>query len=486
MRIGIGILLAVLVAATALRQSMLIARLGFDGENSPTESDSLFALRRVCTRGTLYLDYNQAPHVITAYMPLFYWSAGLIAKHATDWLGMVIMARCSVYIYWLGIGVLIFSIARQANCSWSASLAAALLWGANPLGHEWANSFRADADALFFSLAAIWAYRRGRRWVNTAASIGLLVVAFLYKQTAVAPVVVIVMEEILRRNFRGAAVIAGVWSAAAMAIILIGQVVTNGRFLPNVLVSAEHAALWSWAWTLLEVALALGVVTFSGAVLACVATGRQPDANLLKRYFVVSLALALPRTRIFGAWTNHYLEPFAAACVLTALLVQDLATRDTRGLVRWVRGGWLATSLGILIGSLAVDAGQVFQSRPEAHDAQLDQFVARVGAFGDPLLSEDGYLMVRSGRTPYLMDPNYFRHLQSIGKFDDTELVDKIRRGEFPGIITRFPIDVPPRPGRTFPRRWLDPMRVRYQLEGIYPVAERGVTFYLYCPGPAR
>jgi len=71
-RIGIGILLAVLLASATLRQERLTARLQFDGENSPTESDSLFALSRICLGKPLYLDFHRAPHVVTTYMPLFY------------------------------------------------------------------------------------------------------------------------------------------------------------------------------------------------------------------------------------------------------------------------------------------------------------------------------------------------------------------------------------------------------------------------------
>jgi len=198
---------------------------------------------------------------------------------------------------------------------------------------------------------------------------------------------------------------------------------------------------------------------------------------------VVSLVLTFLRTRIFGAWTNHYLEPFAAACVLTGLLVQDLATCDTQGMARWIRGGWLAATLGISIGSLAVDTHQILQARAATAEGNWNRIVARIGQFDDPLLSEDGYLMVRSGRTPFMTDPNYLRHLQGDGKFDDADLVNKIRQGGFAAIVTRFPIDAAAQPGRTFPRRWLEPMHVRYHLVETDPVPERGVTFYVYRSG---
>jgi hypothetical protein len=485
-RTGIGILLALLLATATLRQAQLIAGLRFDGENSPTESESLFALSRLRAGETLYLDYNRPPHAITAYMPLFYEVTALIAKRAKDWSEMVFVARCTVYIYWVGIGVVIFGLARRAGCARPAAMLAASLWGASQLGQGWANSFRPDAAALFFSLAALWIYQGGRTTMNFAASIGLLMVAFLYKHTVVAPLVVIVVEEIFNRRFRRAAVTAGAWVAMVAVVAMAAQSVTSGRFALNVFVGLNQTAPWSWTWVLLWTSLATEVITFSGATLACVIIQRRLGAGLLKRYFVVSLALAVARSRIFGAWTNHYLEPFAAACVLTGLLAQDLAARDTQGAVRWARVFWLAMALGVSVGLLASEAIEIFRASRHSEDTQWGQFVARLREVEGPVLAEDGYLTVRSGRTPFLTDANKFSHLQRDGKFDDAELVRKIRHGEFAAIITRFPIDAAPQPGRTFPRRWLDPMHLRYQLTGTYLAPEHGVTFYLYYPETIR
>src|SRR6266705_2997185 len=131
MRTGVRIVLAVLLASAAVRQWQLIAHLGFDGENSPSESESLYALRRVYAGETLYLDYSHAPYAITAYMPLIYWVTGLTVRPVSGWLPMITVARCTVYIYWIGIGVAIFGLARQAGCAWRTALVAALLWGVN-------------------------------------------------------------------------------------------------------------------------------------------------------------------------------------------------------------------------------------------------------------------------------------------------------------------------------------------------------------------
>src|SRR5207249_9848050 len=135
----------------------LVAGLKFDGENSITEGETLYALQSVQHRQPLYHDYSHPPHVLTQYTPLFYLSPGLLAR----WLGTGTLAtfavgRSCAYVYWLGTAVLIYLLARRC-------LPAALVFLSAPLTTSWANSYRPDSAAVFFSLAAVLAYERGRR-----------------------------------------------------------------------------------------------------------------------------------------------------------------------------------------------------------------------------------------------------------------------------------------------------------------------------------
>lgn len=482
MRRWIGILLTVLLVLTALRQGRLIAGIWFDGENSTTESESLYALSRLSTGQPLYLDYSRPPHVITAYMPLFYWTTEAIARNAKNWWEMVVLARWSVYVYWLGIGVVIFALARQVNCGWRAALLAALLWGASELGQEWANSFRPDAAALFFSLAAVWFYQRRHTAANLAASIALLLVAALFKHTVLAPLAVIVWEEIVEGRLRRAVIAAGAWAATMAIVVITAQSMTDGRFWLNVFSGLAEAGAWLWTWGLLVTALAMGAIAFWGATLTCVTIQREPGLALWKRYFVISLALAFVRSRIFGALTNHYLEPLAAGCVLTGVLAQDLLARRPEDVARATRTLWLAMAVGLAVALSFEQGWSIIQSLRD--DAPWQQFVARLAGFNDPVLSEDPYVTVRSGRTPYMVDANKFAHMQRDGKFDDTELLRRIENGEFAAIITRFRIDVDMRPVWAFPARWLIPMRRQYYLDARYVLPERRITIYVYRPEP--
>jgi hypothetical protein len=475
-----------LLLLSLLRQSLLIRRIWFDGENSVDESESLFALTRLRTGAALYLDYSQPPHVITCYMPLFYWATEWTTRTARSWWQMVVQARWNVYACWVGIGVVLFASARQARCQWPAALLAALLWGSSELGQEWANSLRPDAAALFFSLMALWVYERRRTGAHLALSVLLLAGAALYKHTVLAPLIIILWEELADHHYLRAVAALAAWGGTMAIVAISAQSVTGGLFSLNVYTSLAVAQSGSWPWVLLVTCLALGAAALWGAALACVSIPQRRGVTLWKRYFVISLLLAFARSRIFGAWTNHYLEPFAAGCVLTGVLVQDLLARSPEEAVHWACLCWLMAAVGITSTLLIYQAPEVIRSEVDHEDRQWKWFVSLIGRFDGPVLSEDGYVTVRSGRIPYMVDANKFAHLQSDKKFDDTRLLHMIETGGFAAIVTRVAIDANLRPTWAFPPRWLAPMRRRYRLAATCPVAERDATFYVYLPEEGR
>ena len=111
------ILLVVVVLAAGLLQARWVkAQLDPGGETSEDESDSLVSLVRYTADQPLYLDYRQPPHLLTPYMPLFYVIPGTVARWLQcDKLGTIVVGRCYVYLCWLGIGWLIYWLARQAG-----------------------------------------------------------------------------------------------------------------------------------------------------------------------------------------------------------------------------------------------------------------------------------------------------------------------------------------------------------------------------------
>jgi hypothetical protein len=162
------------------------------------------------------------------------------------------------------------------------------------------------------------------------------------------------------------------------------------------------------------------------------------------------------------------------------VLAQDWLAHPPEDVVRVTRTWWLAMAVGLSVALSFEQGWRIFQSLRD--DTPWKQFVSRLQEFDGPVLAEEPYVTVRSGRTPYLIDANKFAHLQHEGEFDDGELLRRIEKGDFAAVITRFPIDARLRPVWAFPPRWLAPLRRRYQLSVTYILSGRDETLYLYVP----
>lgn len=433
------VLVVVLAVAAVLLHSRLAPRLAYDGENTVDEADGLYALDNVRRGAPLYRDFSQPPHVLTPYLPLFYYVPGTAARwlnleRAGGWLA----GRAYIYLGWLSVAGLIYLLARQAGASrWAGSLAG-LLWLAGGVATANAVAYRPDAVALALSLAAVWMYPR-----NRAAAVGLLVAAFLHRHAAVAPLAALAGWELSRREYRrGIGLIVG-WAAALTVIVGWLAWTTNGALLQNV-----WGPLGAWSdagrmWTLLGLALVGGLAGFGGGVLALA----RGEGGLLRSYFVWALVVAVVTSVKFGAGVNYYLEPFAVGCVLTGVVVE--------------RGRAMAVAVAALV------VAQLGWARPAIAPPPTPRpwavIAKQLAQWPDPLLIEDGYLAVRCGRAPVILNASMFGALQRAGRFDDGKIVEQIRAGKFGAVVTVAPVEERRR-FRQFPAAWLDAVGGRYRL----------------------
>ena len=428
-------LLVLLLASAVMLQAKLIVRLDFDGENSRTETESLYALRAACTGQQLYHDYTRPPHILTQYTPLFYFAPAGIA-HALR-APSTLVGRGYTYAFWLGVAGLLYSLVRQEGGTRLGGALAMLLWLSTGLAPQWANSYRPDAPALFFSLAAIWAYRRQR----LSVAVGFLVVAVLHKQSAIVPLTVIVLEECQQRKFARAGAIVAVWSAVFMTALWATQIWSGGAFLKNAFGSL---ARYNFATAPLYTALALtrGAPAFAGAIFS-------RDSRLWKRYFWTALVLAIIGVMKAGANVNYFLEPFAAACVLTGLWVGN--AKGMRSVV-WT---------GLTVASAVLTLTQGVR-RPSTE--QWDEILPQFRSLPEPLLIEDSYLAYRLNRTPYILNVANFGAMRGRGGFDERELLQRLNAGEFGAVIA---IDLIERNDheRPLPARWREAILQHYKLK---------------------
>jgi hypothetical protein len=450
------VLAAVLVVSAVLLHAELIVRLDFDGENSMTEAESLAGLQSARAGQTVYRDFSKPPHVLAQYTPLFYYVPGMIARWlGASWTATGVVGRAYAYVFWLLTGLAIFKLARQAGAQRRWAALGAMLWLAGNLAPQWANSYRPDSAALFFSLAGLWAYRRAKRPADFAAAIGLLVAAFLHKQSAIAALAAILLDAYAERQFARAVAMGAAWLAVVSLAVVVAE-------------------------------------ALSGGALACTAVPSEKCARLLRWYFCLALVLGFVTSGKSGSWANYYLEPAAAGCVLSAVLINYCQSRRERLVAQTVRWSWLVVALAFSSDALVA---RLRESPVTAHEwihhrAVRDESANLWRALGnqlsdlqEPVLIENLQVAYRGGGTPFMLNAGVFASMRAGGVFDDTDVLRRIERGEFTGIVAMFPLEAAARV-RPFPARWLEPMRAAYRLENVFAQPKLGITNYVYRPSP--
>ena len=487
-KITVWVLLGILGVSGLLLHGRLVSDLDRVGDNSGVESEQLAGLRDLLHGQPLYRNFANPPYLIRGYMPLFYLAPKFIAEclDASDSEAFLV-ARCYVYAFWLAVGLVVYWLARQVGCTKLFASLAAFLWMGGPLATQWANSYRPDAPALFFSLAAIALYQRASRPVHHTMVLLLLLAAFLHKQSAVSALIAILANEIGQKQYRRAAMLTCGWTASVAAAMAVGQLVTNGAFAINILGSLWGTCTWDTTLVLWEAAAIRGFVVLSGGAMSLIGRGWIKGARVLKVYFVVSCLLALLGTRKYGSYLNYFLESYAAGCVLTAALLQDWQLRSASRIVVRLRVVWLglAVASGLYVVQPRLDGFPQWLHETINHrdirrlqEQRLGVILNSLNGLGNPLLIEDPYLSLRQSPNPFVIDPKQFAVMQACGKFDDTRVLQMIVAGKFKAIIATLPLQS--REPRRFPSLWIEPMRKLYVFVRRYDRGDGQSSYFVY------
>ncbi len=481
-------LVVCLVVSTALWEARSISSLDLDGETALSEGVTLYGLTQVREGRCPYGNFSVPPYAVSPYPPLMYYLPGWCARGLkTGPVGTLVIGRLFTWVAWGGIAVMIWLVVRQAGGGRLVAAFGMLLWLAGNLTPEYAIAFRPDAAALFLSLSGVWLYCRCDSGWGRAGAMGLLVLAFLCKQTATAALLVVLWEECRQKRWGEAVALAAGWAAVVGGTTVLTQWLSHGAFLPNVTGWLSLFTEWRWPVTMLLAVLALHPGSLLGGIVGLTCLTGDKTTTFLKRYFGVALVFAFVRTTNPGTAPSHYLEPAAVGCVLAALLLDRWAV---------VRGGqWLRfTWLGLTCGAVVLTLGQrvmrwpIYEREIVHHRAMRaaqvqawEHLLAAMRAWSDPLLIEDPYLTLRCGRPVYLTDASALAVMQEHGRFDDAAVCRQITTGAFGAIVALRPLDQSDR-WRFFPERWLTLMRARYRLAATYRLAHCDRTYYVYIP----
>ena len=177
-------------------------------------------------------------------------------------------------------------------------------------------------------------YLRADRWANVAGATMLLILAFLQKQSAVAPVLQRSAPSVYMKAGVGKVFAAAVvWTGVIGTVYLLMQRHTGGLFTLNCFQSLGTVGTLSRAIWVFKAAVARGLPALLGAVFCWfIRPDSTPAVRVWRWYFVLAFGLALTGSMKFG----FVVELLSGAvrcrlCILMAVWLTADATGNTNG-----------------------------------------------------------------------------------------------------------------------------------------------------------
>ena len=138
----------------------------------------------------------------------------------------------------------------------------------------------------------------------------------------------------------------------------------------------------------------------------------------------------LATTAIFasrGTLFNHLIDLHVAAVMILAYSASRNSTLAEVGT------GILA--LGLVVGGAQVVMNLYYDFGRPSMRAEMQKVLDNIGSDGRPILTENAFVVLQSGKTPYLLDPYMFR--VATGKYPalGIEIWDKLTHRAFAAVV---------------------------------------------------
>ena len=345
-------------------------------------------------------------------------TSGLILSAASI---VLLLCACYVLLRRLHVSVLLSLAAITAVCA-AATTQEALL------------NTKGDGLAAMLSLWGVTFCigSKPRRGLLYLAAV-LFILAFATKLTTVFGFVAVILGWILSRRYKEASQLG---LATFLGYVLVLSAIffgSNGRALEvfracagggGSLIRALQAPFHMLAMTLVDPVMLLFLVPAAALALS---SFKHNGTQILLIYFVLVLLVTLIIFGSPGTAINHLLDLHVAAVLVIAFSISRSPA------IAEVGTGILALSLLVACSSTA----QAFRGDLNRRSFRLDvqQVLERLPADSRPVLAENPIVVLKSGKTPYLLDPFMFRALTSERPEFGQDLWEKITHRGFSAII---------------------------------------------------
>jgi hypothetical protein len=388
------------------------------------------------------------------YPPLY-----LIVLRAASWLGagmlptgraieiLATLATCAL------IGSCVFRTCRL-SCRRQTALLAACIAGVLPLSLlpviSWSILMRVDCLALALTFGGIFlSLLSFRHKTLIYPALVLFVAAAFTKQSFLAGAIAMFPICLLRAP---KPTLKAYSAGFALGVALIGvmQWATEGRFLRHIVVYAADTASPAIAFRLsmhwvvsypVFVALALCALGLAwrrmrglrGAVTAIREDEEAAWLGFLWLYLLITTAMLITAGKT-GSAQNYFLEWMCCWCLLIGWLCGQALERFSSPILAGVIPLLMFLQLiPVQSGLVALRTGQFSEKRK----AEWGALLAAVKKIPGPLLSDDMVLVIQAGREVRL-EPGILLEMAHTGKWDERQLIDRLRSHYFGAVITAY------------------------------------------------
>ncbi len=461
----VTVLLFLAVSSSAAYFYRIASTAGYPYELDYGEGIVLWQAQHVSTLAAAYHPIAQYPYVVFHYPPLYQAVSLVVSKLTGD---LLLAGRLVSLLSTLGICLTLAWIvyrslperAPKIAKTGGAILAAALPCGLKPL--DWAQLMRVDMLALWLTFAGLAAFILGKTAAARYAAFVLFIAALYTRQTLIsAPLACLAVAAIL--NIRQAIKLLGFALALGAAVMMWLLVATHGQILLHIFVynenpfSVRRAITYvdqNLQWTLpllvlagaaaagplLDVARALRRRTLLPLRVRLATSTYRVALLTLTVHFLLSGVLSLAIGKV-GSNINYFLECDLSACALAGLLLGRLIWGSRK--TAWASpAAAVAYLLPLLLIAQQAETGihsmptvSVSQERAD-YIRSSEALVDILRTSPEPVMSENMTLLYRAAKqVPF--EPAIVAGLAEVGIWDETPLVDMIRKRRFSVMIIR-------------------------------------------------
>jgi hypothetical protein len=437
------------------------------------EGAQVAAILRLRSGEPLYPEFLAFPYVIAPYPPVLYLiGAGLSGLLSLSVYETTVAARAVTLVASFATALLVGLLALREGAGRLAAAAAATLLLPIPLLDQWGFAVRPDIPAILLSLAAGWVLLSSPRHAWLAGT--LVGLALLTKFTALSMPAVAVLWLVATRRYREAVIFgttaAGVFAVGAGVTLAASDGEAFGHTVianMNPLLPIDHAAR---VFTRLP---AVAWFPFAVAAVGLVLQVRARRLRLSGAYLLATLAVGLVTLRGRGGDVNYLIEAAAATCWLAAHGFASVWSSVRQWRLRYLPGAAIVVAASVIWGIQTFNYWRKDGGVATDRRLPLDEIAAT-----EWVLAEEPTMVVLADRPLLVSDPFNLSQLQTAGRFDTTELVQRVRRHEFGLVVLRGDV----RQTRYINGQPKWPESVRRAIADYYVFSKRVDLYWLYVP----